>query len=416
MTGTRPFSSNITLSVAELIPSISSLGCTWFHESDRDAGLHHVLFDLGNAVLAEVEDARGEHRARSGIHGCDHMLRTSRPAGGDYGEGRLLGDGGDQIEVVTGLGSVCVHAVEHELTCPPPLSLDEPSDRVHPRVDPSAVQVDLPSRRGAAPFHVDAQHDTLAPEAFRSFGDEIRVPHGGAVYGDLVGPCAQHGAHVAGRPYAAADRVWYEDLLGSSAGERGGRFPLFVGGSDIVEDDLICPLPVVEGRELYRISGIPQVGESCPFYHPSGVHVEAWDDADFEAHQVLISRLRPGLGRRPAKRARMWRCTCGRATFNETNFTAVPSWKLITGYCRGLNVGHTGVAAFFGQALAQGVPRRQQDRALIPRAYYYGAVPPPPVTVDRVGGERSFYQSNYPVELCVGHRGGDIEFGDVHIL
>src|SRR5215208_4760855 len=325
MTGTRPFSSNITLSVAEVIPSISSLGCTWFHESDRDAGLHHVLFDLGNAVLAEVEDARGEHRARSGVHGCDHMLRTSRPAGGDYGEGSLLGDGGDQIEVVTGLGSVCVHAVEHELTCPPPLSLDEPSDCVHPRVDPSAVQVDLPSRRGGAPFHVDAQHDTLAPEAFRSFGDEIRGPHSGAVYGDFVGPRAQHGAHVAGRPYAAADRVWYEYLLCSSAGERGGRVPLFVGGCDVVEDDLICPFTVVEGRELHRVSGVPQVGKVRPFYHPPGVHVEAGYDADLEAHRGPFSRLRPRGARRSPKRAPTWRFACGRATFDETTFTTFPA-------------------------------------------------------------------------------------------
>src|SRR5215210_9591804 len=165
MTGTRPFSSNITLSVAEVIPSISSLGCTWFHEPNRDAGMHHVLFDLGYAVLAEVEDARGEDRSRSGVDGCDHVLRAPRPAGRDYGEGGLLGDCGDQIQVVAGLGSVRVHAVEHELPCPPPLSFDEPSDCVHLRVDPSAVQVDFPARRGAPPFHVDAQYDTLAPEA-----------------------------------------------------------------------------------------------------------------------------------------------------------------------------------------------------------------------------------------------------------
>jgi hypothetical protein len=32
----------------------------------------------------------------------------------------------------------------------------------------------------------------------------------------------------------------------------------------------------------------------------------------------------------------------------------------------GLHVGDTGGAAFFGEALAQGVPRREQDGALIP--------------------------------------------------
>src|SRR5918995_5021290 len=102
--------------------------------------------------------------------------------------------------------------------------------------------------------------------------------------------------------------------------------------------------------------------------------------------------------------------------FDEPFFSNVPLWKLITGYCTGLHVGHTGVAAFFGQALAQGVLRRQQDGALVPRAYYYGAVPSPPVTVDRVGGQRPFHQADRPVELRVGHRGGDVELGDVHVL
>src|ERR687889_202890 len=184
---------------------------------------------------------------------------------------------------------------------PPPLSLHQPSYGVHPRVEAPAVQVDLPTRGGTAPLHVDAQHDALAPEAFRAFGDEIRVPHGGAVYGDLVGPRAQHGAHVGGRPYAAADGVWHEDLLRGGEGERGGRLPLFVGGGDVVEDDLIRPLPVVEGRELYRVSGVPQVGKVRPLYHTPGVHVEAGYDAYLEAHRSPFSS--PVRAGRPAKSA-----------------------------------------------------------------------------------------------------------------
>ena len=73
----------------------------------------------------------------------------------------------------------------------------------------------------------------------------------------------------------------------SSAAARasvGRRLPLFVGGGDVVEDDLIRPLPIVEGRELYRISRVPQVGEVRPLYHPPGVHVEAGYDAHLEAH------------------------------------------------------------------------------------------------------------------------------------
>src|ERR671910_1073841 len=112
----------------------------------------------------------------------------------------------------------------------------------------------------------------------------------------------------------------------------------------------------------------------------------------------------------------VWRCSFGGATFDETTFTAVPFSLLITGYCTGLHVGHTRVGAFFGQTLAQGVPRWQQDGTLVPGAHHDRAVPSPPVSVDRVGGERTFHQADRPIELCVGHRGGDVEFGDVHVL
>ena len=115
------------------------------------------------------------------------MLRASCPSGGDNGKRRLLGNGGDQVKVVAALGSVGVHAVEDEFSRPPLLPLDEPPDGVHLRVDPPAVQVDLPTWGVTAPLDVNAEHDALAPEAFRPFGYEAGVPNGGAVYGDLVG-------------------------------------------------------------------------------------------------------------------------------------------------------------------------------------------------------------------------------------
>src|SRR5215208_7752577 len=129
MTGARPFSSNVTLSGAEVILLSSSLRAAnhvrpLVNEPDRDASLHHVLLDLGYVVLPKVEDARGEHRACSGVHGCDHVLRTPRPTGRDYGEGRLLGDGGDQEEVISGLRATCIHPAEYALPRPPPLSFD----------------------------------------------------------------------------------------------------------------------------------------------------------------------------------------------------------------------------------------------------------------------------------------------------
>src|SRR5215204_2215291 len=94
MTGTRPFSSNFTLSGAEVILLSSSLRAAnhvrpLVNEPDRDASLHHVLLDLGYAVLPKVEDARGEHRACSGVHGCGYDLDLI-PAPPDATMGRVV--------------------------------------------------------------------------------------------------------------------------------------------------------------------------------------------------------------------------------------------------------------------------------------------------------------------------------------
>src|ERR671916_2163723 len=252
---------------------------------DRDPSPSHVLLDPGDAPLAEVEDARGQHRPRPGVYRRDHILRSPRAPRGDDGDAGLPGDGGDELQVVAALRPVGVHAVEDELTGPPPLPLHEPGDGVQARVHPATVQVHLPAWTGGPALHVHAEDDALAPETLRALVYEVGVPYGGAVNGDLVGPGAQHGAHVVGRPDPAADGVGDKDLLGGLAGELGCGVPLFVRGRDVVEDDLVRPLPVVEGRELDRVTGVPEVLEPGPLHDAACIHVEAGDYAHEEAHR-----------------------------------------------------------------------------------------------------------------------------------
>src|SRR5215213_1170626 len=81
-----------------------------------------------------------------------------------------------------------------------------------------------------------------------------------------------------------------------------------------------------------------------------------------------------------------------------------------------LDVGDVGGAALFGQAHAQGALGRNEDGAFVASTHHHRAVPPPPVAVDRVGSERAFHQAYRSVQLRVGHRGGDVEFRDVHVF
>ncbi len=232
-----------------------------------------------------MEDARGQDRPGPGLHGGDHVLRAAGPAGGHDRDARHPGHRGDQLQVVAALGAVGVHAVQDELASPAPLPLHEPRQRVHPRVQAAPVQVHVPARAGLAALHVDAQDHALAPEALRALVDEVGGADGRGVHGDLVGAGAQHGAHVVRAPNPAADGVWDKDLLGGPPGQLGGRVAPFVGGGDVVEDDLVGALAVVEGRELDRVPGVPEVLELRPLHHAPGVHVEAGDHAHLQAHR-----------------------------------------------------------------------------------------------------------------------------------
>src|SRR3954467_5127554 len=137
------------------------------------------------------------------------MPRSSR---GNDRERRLRSYLGDEVQVVPTLGPVGVHAVQHELSRPPLLTLDEPRNGVHLRVQPATVQVDLPTGTALAPSHVHAQDHTLAPEALGALVHKVRSADGGAVYGDLVGPGTEHGAHIRDGSNATTDSVGYEDL------------------------------------------------------------------------------------------------------------------------------------------------------------------------------------------------------------
>jgi hypothetical protein len=70
-----------------------------------------------------------------------------------------------------------------------------------------------------------------------------------------------------------------------------------VGGGDIVEDDLVGPLPIVEGRELDGIPGVPQVLELRPLDDPTRIDIQTRYDANLK-HWSLRSLGEWGVGSR----------------------------------------------------------------------------------------------------------------------
>ena len=86
-------------------------------------------------------------------------------------------------------------------------------------------------------------------------------------------------AHVVLAAHAAAHRERDEELVGG-AGDDIEQDPALVGrGGDVQEDDLVGARPVVGGRQLRRVAGVPEVDEPDALDDAPGRHVQAGDDA-----------------------------------------------------------------------------------------------------------------------------------------
>ena len=113
--------------------------------------------------LAEVEDARGEHRVGVGLDDrLGEVLELARAAARDDRDVDAARDRARQRDVEAVLGAVAVHAREQDLARAETLGLARPLDGVELGVDAAAVDEDLPAvapARDAA--RVDGDDDAL---------------------------------------------------------------------------------------------------------------------------------------------------------------------------------------------------------------------------------------------------------------
>jgi hypothetical protein len=166
----------------------------------------------------------------------------------------------------------------------PCCSFDGPPDGVLAGRRATAADEDL--IEGTVPARVDGDDDTLAAEALRALGDEIRIAHCRAVDADLICPGKQRRAHILNGADAAAHAEGDENGIGDAADHVEHRVTRFVRGGDVEEDQLVRAFRVVDLRVLDRIARIAQIDEVHALDHAPGVDIEAGDDA-FGEHARL---------------------------------------------------------------------------------------------------------------------------------
>ncbi|EAZ61422.1 conserved hypothetical protein [Pseudomonas aeruginosa 2192] len=260
----------------------------------HDTAAGQVGLGFRHGVLAEVEDARREHRVGLALEDAGgQVLQVADAAGSDHRHVHRLADGAGHAQVVTALHAVLVHAGQENLASAQVFHLLRPEHGIQPGGLAPAMGEDFPARRlarGGNLLRVDGDHDALRAEAVGGLTDELGVEHRGGVDRDLVRAGIQQVADVLHAAYAAAHGQRNEHLASHALdGMQGGVAPVDAGG-DIEEGDLVGTLLVVAASDLDRVAGVADVLELDALDHSAVVHVEAGDDAFCQCHAV---RLRP---------------------------------------------------------------------------------------------------------------------------
>ncbi|KAG1251028.1 hypothetical protein G6F68_012491 [Rhizopus microsporus] len=119
---------------------------------ENDVG--HPAFAFANGVLAEMEDAGGQHGAgAAGGDAVGQMLQVADAAGGDDGYRHGIRHGAGQLQVEARLGAVAVHAGQEDLARAIGSHAARPGHGVQPGGLAAAGREDFPARGLAGRRH-----------------------------------------------------------------------------------------------------------------------------------------------------------------------------------------------------------------------------------------------------------------------
>src|SRR5215211_1113299 len=134
---------------------------------------------VGDAVLPEMEDRRGQHGiSATGRQTFTEMIEVPRATGGDDRDVDRRRDGFQQGEVIAIAGTIAVHAGEQDLPSAAARRFSGPGHDVETAGAPPAVGVDTPAIAIRLTPGVDGDDDALPAEDLCPGVDEIGIADG----------------------------------------------------------------------------------------------------------------------------------------------------------------------------------------------------------------------------------------------
>src|SRR5580704_3179937 len=271
--------------------------------ANLDAVAFQIRLERGNRMLAVVND-RGDNSGvgHAGGERVAKMGRLAGAAGRDHRDGNGFADAAGDFEIVAELGAVAIDRVDAQLAGAETLALERPGERVAAGGLASAVDHNFVTGRHLGPragfFHLHREHDTLAAECTRAFGNQRGIAHCAGVDRNFLGAREQYGAHIVEGAKSAADAEGDENFARHCADHVEHDAAAFVGCGDVIEDDLVRAFIIVVTRHRDRVADV-DVGEELDALGDFAVaDIEARDNSFREHRQPLIrqklsSSLRP---------------------------------------------------------------------------------------------------------------------------
>jgi len=133
---------------------------------------------IGDGVLAEMEDARGEDGIGAAVlEDLGEVLQLAGSSAGYDWDLYGLADEARDLEIETGFCAVCIDGIEDDFTGAESFGSLGPLDGVQASGLAAAMREDFPATRGDA-LTIDGDNDALAAEALGAGADEVRGSEG----------------------------------------------------------------------------------------------------------------------------------------------------------------------------------------------------------------------------------------------
>ena len=255
-----------------------------------------MLLGLFNGKFAKVKNTGGKHRVSAAIDNTvRQVLQRTDATRRDYRHVDCLGNLPYQRQIETIPHAIAIHTGYEQFAGPRLRHLLGPVYGVNAGRGTSTMGEYFPFLSGTIfdTLGVNGDDDTLVAKMVAGLADKCRVFHRRSVDGDFIRADLKQAVDILQFPNTATDSKGNKYFASHFFDHIENRISLISAGGDIQEGNFICPLAVVAARDFNGVASISYIYELYTFHYPTGVNVQAGNNALRRVPFTLSSMRQP---------------------------------------------------------------------------------------------------------------------------